>query len=586
MNNDDETAEQEDSQESELTQTQSTQQASQQPPDPSVDHHLWGYLQPCSSTLTRIDFWRIHPRYTIGRNTETNQVVLPGAKVSGSHCVISWDGNEYDKASVLVQDLSSNGTFLNGDKIGKGKTRILYDGTEIAFGTFTPQSQNNGLEDYRFVYRHIAGGAPVTGLFANYDLGVELGRGSFASVKKAIHRPTGVWYAVKMISGAKTVKQNGTSRNTTFAREISIMERLEHRNICKLVEVFFHDDGSINLVLELVEGGDLLEHILKSDTGLPELNARDITYQMCDAMAYIHSKGITHRDLKPENVLLTLDKPPIIKIADFGLAKVVNSVTMLRTMCGTPSYLAPEVILEPPEGYNNLVDSWSVGVIVFSMLTNQAPFFEDENMDIRSRILNRKIDWDSLESHELSLEAVNFIECLLQFRPRQRMSLTKALHHEWLRHHLPFHCVTEPDEPQGDASMDEEPQYHEYPSLDPPEGMGSTRRPGRLVRRQAAEEENHLPQPSMEMLEYAAMQDVNTGAAPAKGLKKRVHAELTPLQEEATIGEAQTERSATPVGKPTPTAVPVAPVRDDVDEDGYSKGAPRRSTRRKVSRKD
>jgi serine/threonine/tyrosine protein kinase RAD53 len=84
-------------------------------------------------------------------------------------------------------------------------------------------------------------------------------------------------------------------------------------------------------------------------------------------LSYIHSKGITHRDLKPENVLLTRDNPPLIKVADFGLAKVVDSLTMLRTMCGTPSYLAPEVVTDAPDGYDNLVDSWSVGVIVFSM---------------------------------------------------------------------------------------------------------------------------------------------------------------------------------------------------------------------------
>lgn len=150
---------------------------------------------------------------------------------------------------------------INGEKIGKYNTRILHDGNEIAFGTSIPQAHNGGLEDYRFVYRHTAAGAPVTGLYAAYDVGIELGKGSFAAVRRAIHKRSGAWYAVKMIGAAKTVRQNGASRNATFAREISIMEKLEHRNVCKLVEVFFHDDNSISacvlggVVYVLIYGG-------------------------------------------------------------------------------------------------------------------------------------------------------------------------------------------------------------------------------------------------------------------------------------------------------------------------------------------
>ena len=84
-------------------------------------------------------------------------------------------------------------------------------------------------------------------------------------------------------------------------------------------------------------------------------------------MVFIHAKGITHRDLKLENVLLTLDNPPIVKVADFGLAKIVDEETMLNTVCGTPNYIAPEVFMNNPNGYNNLVDSWCLGVMTFWM---------------------------------------------------------------------------------------------------------------------------------------------------------------------------------------------------------------------------
>ena len=180
----------------------------------------------------------------------------------------------------MVSDLSSNGTFvcvyksfvcthphvllskINGVKIGKSSWRILHEGNEIAFGTSVPQLQNGGLEDYResilrpmrnqkwkyifrlgFVYRHTAAGLPTEGLYAHYDISTELGKGSFATVRKAVSRTTGELYAVKMIQDSKRGKG---VRNTALAREITIMERLKHPNICELKEVFFQDNGDIS----------------------------------------------------------------------------------------------------------------------------------------------------------------------------------------------------------------------------------------------------------------------------------------------------------------------------------------------------
>ncbi|KIM40164.1 hypothetical protein M413DRAFT_413516 [Hebeloma cylindrosporum] len=572
-----------DSQDSEQqTQTQSTQEASQ--PDPiSLDAHLWGYLQPCSAALTRIDFWKIHPRYTIGRNTEINQVVLPGPKVSNQHCVITWDGKDSRSSTVVVLDLSSNGTFINGEKIGKNQTRILNEGNEIAFGTFVPQSHNGGLEDYRFVYRHMAAGLPEGGLYAKYDVGNDLGKGSFATVRRAVHRETGKWFAVKMIEPSKATKHGRSTKTSTFAREISIMEKLEHPNICKFVEVFVQDDNSINLVLELIEGGDLLEHILKSG-GLCEVDACDITYQICDALAYIHSKGITHRDLKPENVLLTTHKPPIVKVADFGLAKVVDSLTMLRTMCGTPSYLAPEVVKqENREGYDNLVDSWSVGVIVFSMLTNSGPFIEDENEEVRTRIIKRTIDWKTLENKAVSQDAFRFVRQLLVEDPLRRLSLTNALRHPWLRDHVPFHKLD--NDELGDASMTAYgKEFVDETNLHTGEGpLAAAPRNGMLQRQsdiihRAAEEGKALPEPSWEMIAYATARDDNLSNE--KGPNKRMRAALTPLPEEV-LDDADMNSSAVEI-----PGLSAGKVKKAESPDESSASGPRRSGRRsKVPRR-
>ncbi|KAH7928923.1 kinase-like protein [Leucogyrophana mollusca] len=425
--------------------TQSTQPASQTTNSADADAHLWGFLQPCSSALRRIDFFKLSPSAKIGRAPD-NDVVLPGGKVSNRHCKIMWDGKEDKHSAVTVVDFSSNGTWINGTKIGKDKTGILKEGNEIAFGS--PQSQPGSMEDYRFIYRHTAAGPPVGGLHAHYDISHELGKGSFATVMKAISRATGQWFAIKMIqenkvkraaANAGEANASNAQKATAFAREISILEKLNHPNICQLKEVFF-EDANINLVLEFVDGGDLLDFILKTN-GLEEPMARHITSQIADALSYIHGKGIAHRDLKPENVLLTTDNPPIVKVADFGLAKVVDSLTFLKTMCGTPSYLAPEVVTQQnQEGYDHLVDSWSVGVIVFSMLTSSSPFVEDDTQrDIKIRIAERTIDWTTLEQSRCSAVARDFIRRLLDVNPRTRMSLADARNHPWLRnmHNIP-----------------------------------------------------------------------------------------------------------------------------------------------------
>ncbi|KAH9892439.1 kinase-like domain-containing protein [Cubamyces lactineus] len=545
--------------------TQSTQEASQ--PDYVVDAHLWGFLIPCSANLRRIDFQKLKPKYQIGRNTEQhkNDIILPGMKISNFHCIIEWDGDEGPHSAVKVTDLSSNGTYINGEKIGKGHFKVLRDGNEIAFGTCVPQPANGGLEDYRFVYRHLASGPPSRGLYRYYDLLHELGKGSFATVMKALHKEEGKWYAVKMIQANKLRKGlsnatlNGVQTNdksNNFAREINILERLQHPNICQLKEVFF-ESYSINLVLEWVPGGDLLDYIIKNQ-GLQEPEAQHLTYQICDALAYVHSQGIAHRDLKPENVLLTSDNPPVVKVADFGLAKVIDSMTMLRTMCGTPVYLAPEVVNQAPnEGYDQVVDSWSVGVIVFSMLTMATPFGEEDmSTDVKTRVSNRQVEWSILREVNCSPQGEDFIRRLLEYDPRKRMTLAAARDHPWLIRQAMLHQSAEirrrtasPDpvtvvdasmrsiasdgmalDPQGEGeAMEAEPDNGGTPLLgsqelpDSQEGGSMSRalvarQPSRLQRRsnvisQANEIGLPLPGPSQEMQQRAEVEEHAPAAA-------------------------------------------------------------------------
>ncbi|KAG2365441.1 kinase-like domain-containing protein, partial [Suillus spraguei] len=180
--------------------------------------------------------------------------------VGNKHCRITWDGKEDKNSAVTVLDTSSNGTWINGVRIGKDKTAVLKEGNEIAFGS--PHPQPGDLEDYLSL--HIPLNSTTTALImvTLYDISHKIGKGSFATVMKAVSRATGQWYAIKVLQDRKVKRATANNNETAFAREISILERLHHRNICQMKEAFF-EDNSISLVLEFVDGGDLLDYILR-----------------------------------------------------------------------------------------------------------------------------------------------------------------------------------------------------------------------------------------------------------------------------------------------------------------------------------
>lgn len=216
-----------------------------------------------------------------------------------------------------------------GRKIGKGIWVLLKEGDEIIFG---PPSRRLSADEFRFIFRFTATGPPE-GFYKFYDLSSELGRGSFATVSRCIRKSDGDRLAVKMIQRSR-LRTTNPETVETFQREIKIMEGLKHPHICKLHEVFT-DPSTVYIVLELCEGGDLLDFI-SGYNGLSEDWAKYFTYQLCDALAYVHEQGIAHRDLKPENILLTSQSPPDLKVADFGLAKALDGATMFK-VCDTAS---------------------------------------------------------------------------------------------------------------------------------------------------------------------------------------------------------------------------------------------------------
>ncbi|OCH89053.1 kinase-like protein [Obba rivulosa] len=425
------------SQDSQLTQpaSQPLSQLLEENPD------LWGYLAPRNPAVNRLDFYKNKPTYLIGRHPRSDYV-LTGQKISHRHCKISWELHGEGISAVTIVDTSSNGTFINHGRVGKDRTAVLRDGNEVAFGTAREQFQNGGTEDYRYIFKFLADTPRPGGLLSGYELCYELGHGHFGQVHYAIHQRTGDACAVKIVPRNHLHAPQGSRSWAVLEREINILRGLRHPNICEFKEAIY-EENAINIVLEYVSGGNLDAYIGNSGC-LEESEAQRLTYQICDALAYVHAKGIAHRDLKPENILLTASNPAQIKVADFGLAKAVTSVSQLNTMCGTPGYIAPEVVLHQhlETAYDCVIDSWSLGVVVFNMLTGRMPFRERTEpsayaSEPQDPTDPSSIDWSLLSTYGVSADGVQFVRRLLESQPRHRMSAADALRHPWLASYAP-----------------------------------------------------------------------------------------------------------------------------------------------------
>ena len=155
------------------------------------------------------------------------------------------------------------------------------------------------------------------------------------------------------------------------------------------------------------------------------------------AIKYLHDQGISHRDLKPENILLhsAEEEETLIKVTDFGLSKLFDSTQMMKTFCGTPNYLAPEVLTTKGEAaYTNKIDNWSLGVILYICLVGYPPFSdEDTKVSLEKQIVNGMYEFPSEFWSDISKEAIHLIKRLLCLNPEKRASLEEVLEHEWIR---------------------------------------------------------------------------------------------------------------------------------------------------------
>ncbi|CAK69372.1 unnamed protein product (macronuclear) [Paramecium tetraurelia] len=257
----------------------------------------------------------------------------------------------------------------------------------------------------------------------SYTLLKKIGQGNFADVYKATNKMDGAEYAIKCFRKNK-LKENVD--RLSMIKEISIMKKIQHESVIKLYEVYEGDD-CLYLVLEYLRGGELHQFMKKSPP-FSEEKCSKLIFRILKALYSIHQKGILHRDLKPENIMLrNKDDLDNICIGDFGLADYYSpSGQYLFTRCGTPGYVAPELLQD--KLYDFKIDIYSVGILMYILIAGKSPFDGKDYDDVVMRNYYAKVKFEDCKLTEVGM---NFLKGLMNKNPIQRFSAEEALNHPW-----------------------------------------------------------------------------------------------------------------------------------------------------------
>lgn len=258
----------------------------------------------------------------------------------------------------------------------------------------------------------------------NYTFLEVLGSGSFGSVKKAIRISDGKEVAIKIIP-----KRNVQNHFDMVKDEVGVLANLNHPNVIGYYDSFESRD-KFYLVFELATGGELFERLFERGK-FSEKDAVQIIKSVLNGLEYLHEHDIVHRDMKPENLLFkTPESNADLVICDFGIAKTSSQTSALETVCGSPGYVAPEVLTQ--KGYGSAIDMWAVGVITYTLLCGYQPFQAEDQVELIDEITHARYDFHERYWRNISMEGKDFIRALLTLDDKKRLTATQAKQHKWM----------------------------------------------------------------------------------------------------------------------------------------------------------
>ncbi|CAD8055698.1 unnamed protein product [Paramecium primaurelia] len=261
----------------------------------------------------------------------------------------------------------------------------------------------------------------------HYEIIRKLGQGGFGSVYQVRHLKT------NLIRAAKVIQKQVIDDEQLLISESEILKNLDHPNIVKILEIF-NDVQNIYIITECLCGGELIERV-RTITNYNEDIAKQYMQQILSAMVYCHNRKIVHRDLKPENILFDdNDINSNLKIIDFGASEKMIS-KKLTTKIGTPYFLAPEILR--PNGYDEKVDVWSCGIILYILLIGKAPFRGKNQLETLQLAQKANLNFSGKHWNKISPEAIDLIKLMIQKDPHKRISMKDALNHIWISNQSP-----------------------------------------------------------------------------------------------------------------------------------------------------